>query len=537
MINYSALSIKKLMRQAVRDLRTSELDSAVDITTEIIERQDDHPGAHAVQFSALFKSKRFEEARRMGTAAAELNPKSVFILNNQACLQLEAKQPAAASGLLKSLIEQYGERGQWLYNLALAQRMVGNFDYAITTFSRTLDFDQEHDRAAFQLADCLTLVGSHEQAARAFDYVRLLRSKHAPSHSNYLHHAVVNNALSQEDLDLEMALWRDRFIPSDKRYDVRENDGDLKVGFLIGKLPATWGSLLIAPVINGLSEGGDDVSVYWHDERSSTDLFSDGVTLVPSAKYTDADFARKVRADGIDIMIDVCGMRIGSRQRPLGLQVAGKQLGWLAHEGQYATPLVSVLDNTLKHYCADLSQIESTQDIPENTFSAMGCHRGVSEEVLNVWAAIMLRLPNWNLHLPSLNQLANKKIVRRFDSMGVNASRLFFDTSIKLNHKTIALDNFVENNPVSTIIALQQGATIVSRRGDLFPAQHTERILNQCGRQEWLVNTNSEYQQRAIELAESSNRSGLSSAGFEESGLANMAEFVKRFRESITDTD
>ena len=99
MSEYSDISLKDLTSQAIRALRSSRHDEAVEITTEIIERDDAHASAHAIQFSSLFKSKKFEQARRMGGLAAQLNPKSVFILNNQACLQLEAKQPAAAAGL------------------------------------------------------------------------------------------------------------------------------------------------------------------------------------------------------------------------------------------------------------------------------------------------------------------------------------------------------------------------------------------------------------------------------------------------------
>ena len=112
MSSHSGRSIKKLYRRSVRALRTSNHSDALLLTQEIIERQADHPGAHAVQFSSLFKSKKFELARLIGNQAAELNPKSVFILNNQACLELEKNNPAPAAHLLNSLIEQYGERAQ-----------------------------------------------------------------------------------------------------------------------------------------------------------------------------------------------------------------------------------------------------------------------------------------------------------------------------------------------------------------------------------------------------------------------------------------
>jgi len=216
-----ALRLRRQVSEAVAAMRVNSYDEAVAITQEIIAAKPDHPGAHAVQFSSLFKAKRFEEARQMGSAAARLNPESIFILNNQACLQLEAKQPASAAVLLKSLVNQFGERSQWLYNLALAQRMVGNYDYSVATFRRTLEHQPDHDRAAFQLAECLKVMGQKEEALRAFDYVRLLRNKHAASHSNYIHHAVANGSIDKHGLKQELRLWEQRFIPSNSRYPER----------------------------------------------------------------------------------------------------------------------------------------------------------------------------------------------------------------------------------------------------------------------------------------------------------------------------
>ena len=239
MKQFGDMSLETLAARSIQALRASNHTQAVEITEEMIWRQADHAGAHAVQFSSLFKAKKFEQARRIGARAAELNPNSVFILNNQACLQLEAKQPASAAGLLKSLIDQFGERSQWLYNLALAQRMVGNYEHAISMFRRTLDHQPEHDRAAFQLADCLKTVGHHEDAVQAYDYVRLLRSKHAPTHSNYIHNAVANNSLSKLGLDHELGLWQERFIPKDNRYAVDQPSDALsiRIGFFNRRNP------------------------------------------------------------------------------------------------------------------------------------------------------------------------------------------------------------------------------------------------------------------------------------------------------------
>ena len=372
-------TLDTLTSESASALRNGEYTVAIRVASEIIRRQPNHAEAHAVQFSALLKEKKFEKARSIGTLTAKLNPKSLFILNNQAHLQLEAKQPAAAVGLLKSLIDQFGERSHWLYNLALAQRMIANYDYSISMFRRTLDHQPEHELAASQLADCLRAAGKQEEAVSAYNYVRLLRNKHAPSHSHYIHSAVINNSITPADLKNELNLWQERFIPKNKRYTCTtpHNKNKLNIGFLIGALPLSWLQSIAAPIINCLSQKNDLITVYWHDKTGPAGLFNDNVTVVLSAGLTDSEFSKHVRADKIDVMIDVCGMRLGNRQRPLGLQLAHKQYGWLAHEGQYASKAVNIIEHSLGKQRFFIAGTEtSINSLPANTFSGIGSATG-----------------------------------------------------------------------------------------------------------------------------------------------------------------
>ena len=532
--------IDALMTQAVSALREGKFEQAVSLTDQVIQQDSAHASAHAVKFSSLFKNKKFEQARQMGGTAAQLNPRSVFVLNNQACLQLEAKQPAAAAGLLKSLIDQFGERSQWLYNLALAHRMVGNYDYAITTFRRTLDHQPDHDRAAFQLADCLSQIGHKEEAIRAYDYVRLLRSKHAPSHSNYIHHAVANDSLTIEGLRQEMRLWEERFIPKDNRYTAKhiQDRNKLRLGVLIGQLPEHWLLATVAPVISRLAELGDQVFVYWHEEKPRNDLFSNGVTLVHSPGFTDADFARQVRNDGIEVMLDICGMRRGSRQRALGLQVAGSAFGWLAHEGRYATDLVKLLDDRLSDQRFFVSaEYESytprNSALPAKTFAGIGCQYGLSYSVIKVWAEILRRLPDWKLHLDSTSALVKKLLIERFALHEISADRLVFDERLHAAPNTIVLDNFVQNDPIAAVDAVGHGGVLVALRGNLFPAQQSAALLQQLDRADWLCDTQRDYLNRAISLAQGSNAELVDRAALKKSGVRDLQGFATRLREVL----
>jgi len=49
--------LEELSALSIQALRRSQHDKAIAITQDIIDRQSDHAGAHAIQFSSLFKSK------------------------------------------------------------------------------------------------------------------------------------------------------------------------------------------------------------------------------------------------------------------------------------------------------------------------------------------------------------------------------------------------------------------------------------------------------------------------------------------------
>jgi len=528
------------LSHAAQALRASEYEKAFELTQTIIDQNPKHPEAHAIQFSSLFKAKRFEQARQIGGLAAELNPKSVFVLNNQACLQLEAKQPASASGLLKSLIDQYGERATWLYNLALAQRMVGNYEYSIATFRRTLDFQPDHDHAAFQLADCLSVVGLKEEAIRAYDYLRLLRSRHAASHSTFIHLAAVNQNLTPTGLKHEIALWAERFIPECEPYPINEVNSNDKItfGFLIGTLPMTWLENIVAPVINHLTKSQDHAIVYWHDEKIRNDVFDNAVEVIYSPKFTDAQLVRQCRADKINVMIDICGMRRGSRQRALGLQLADKQFGWLAHEGRYATECVTTIESHFKTPTFFVNESEPSRqfELPTKVFSGIGGQYGLSHKVIKTWAIILRELPDWRLHIDSTSSLVNRSIKQRFYQLGILSDRLIFNSQIGASEGTIVLDNFTENDPVSACNSIARGGILVALKGALFPAQQTASLLEQLGKTHWLCSSTADYIDRALTLADDHSEHSITEDEIHSSKVRDVDTFCKTFRSTCVNS-
>ena len=550
MSSHSGLSIKKLYSRSVRALRRSNHSDALMLTQEIIDRQADHPGAHAVQFSSLFKSKKFELARLMGNEAAKHNPKSVFILNNQACLELEKNNPAPAAQLLSSLIEHYGEQAQWVYNLALAYELSGKYEKAISMYRRTLDQDPQHEKAARKLSETSQLLGHYEEATQSYNYWRLLNSKNEMSHCEYIHSAAKSNNISATDLNIELNLWKDRFIPKGKRYEKEDVSAkkSLNIGFIYSGFDYDWLNKIVIPVANQLVENGDQVIFYSTSAILGVD---ESISTVLTQRASDADFARRVRKDKVDVLIDLCGMRKDNRQRAMGLQLASKQYSWLNHEGYFATPLISSLDHKLEQTYIAKTDNPGTDKTkwPKNTFAGLAGQNGLSYQVIKAWASILTMCPDWSLNIDTkrlksepaqisdvLKANIEKLLLQRFSAAGIERSRITFETNLQADKNTIALDNFCNNDPIALSEYLLNGATAVTLHNDLHPGQRNTQLIKQLGIDANTSEDSSAFINNAIALANGkSNLSPLSASKKHQTKLANISDFTKHFRKTIID--
>jgi len=169
---FSGKSIRRLLLQAVRALRTNKFDNAVIYLNEVLTREPDNARGNAILFTTYYRSEQFDQAREVGDKAAELNPSSQYILNNQACLLIGKQKYSNAKKLLTQLIEDYGETSQWLYNLGLAYLNNDELDQAATHFMSALNIEPNHQQSALQLSAIQVRQGLHEDSVETLNLLR-----------------------------------------------------------------------------------------------------------------------------------------------------------------------------------------------------------------------------------------------------------------------------------------------------------------------------------------------------------------------------
>ena len=532
----SGKSIKRLLRQAIRAVRTNQTADAIEHLDVIIERQPENARAHALKFTAFYRAQQKEQARKVGTKAAELNPSSEYILNNQACLELEAGNAAEAETLLNNLIDAKGEKSQWRYNLGLAEAQLGKFEQAINSFNIVLDIKPDYHKAILQRASAQLKLGRHEDALQSFHHLRLIAPSHPAAIASQIYHGIRFNQFDKETLKQEIKIWGDIFIPKNKAYENPSIDKSkpLNIGFVIGSALALEWNHIVRPTINEIAKLGHHITVFWHQAGILPIAKSKNIEIINCRSLKDSDFAKLYREKNNDVLVDVGGMHTQSRERAIGLQLSSKQYAWLVHAGVFSSERISNLDEQLGNFrfALNLPKTDKTQLIEKSMIAAIGCQAGLSLNTIRIWSEI-IKASNKTLCLDASQSTIQQELIKRFEKFGISESRIAFVENPKFNAGQLVLDNLDYNQVTSSCSALDQGASVITLRGELFPATRTAALLNHLDKAEWVCETEDDYIALAEKLSKSRKKNTDNSALLEDQKLFDFKAFAKHFVDAL----
>jgi len=127
-------------------------------------------------------------------------------------------------------------------------------------------------------------------------------------------------------------------------------------------------------------------------------------------------------------------------------------------------------------------------------------------------------------------------LTQRFSAAGVDRSRIRFDTNLSYDKTTIALDNFSNNDFVSLSDAILSGATPITLKGRLFPAQQNDQLLKQLGLEKSIAATEFEFIEHAVKLAQKGvKKSPLRALKKHQKNLTDISSFAKTVRNILVD--
>ncbi len=287
---------------------------------------------------------------------------------------------------------------------------------------------------------------------------------------------------------------------------------------------------------------------------------------------TDAEAAKIIRDDEIDILFDLAGHTADNRlriaaYRPAPIQISG--IGYINSTGldafdyflsdvhcagnasamrEYFSEKIIVLPQS--HVCYEPSRTLEISEPPclskgYVTFGSFNQFCKMSDLILNAWKKILDLVPNSRLLLKArvFNTTDGRNfVIERLKNFGIDTTRIDmrrFTTNHLLDYFNvdIALDTFPYTGGVTTCEALYMGIPVVSLYGDRHGERFGLSMLKNVGLEMLAVDNLNDYIQRAIMLAGDWNllndlRKNLRGM-MERSPLMDSANYVRDVQEAF----
>lgn len=252
------------------------------------------------------------------------------------------------------------------------------------------------------------------------------------------------------------------------------------------------------------------------------------------SNLTDENAAEKIRADCIDILIDLSGHTEGNRLLVFARKPAPVQVTYL---GYFVTTGLSAMDYFLVnrwqipvnehppytetivrlpdfHLCFTPPRLDlATGPLPADsngyvTFGNFNALAKMNGAVISCWANILRAAPSSRLFLKT-KQLDNPDVVEkvraRFSNLGIEQERLVLEGQspydayfARYQNVDIALDPFPYPGTTITLQALWMGVPVLTLSGDRHMSRNGAGIMQSLQMQDWIATDQDDYIARAV---------------------------------------
>jgi len=251
---------------------------------------------------------------------------------------------------------------------------------------------------------------------------------------------------------------------------------------------------------------------------------------------SDLQAAQKIRADEIDILIDLQGQTAGARANMLAYRPAPLQITYLGQPATTGFPFIDyvIADRFLipeesaqfysekPLYMPDVYQVSDRKRVagpkptrqscglPETgfVFCSFNNNYKLTPDMFDVWMSILRRVPGSVLWLLADNQWAEDNLRLEAQARGIDASRLVFAGRVSpenyLARYLIAdlfLDSFPFNAGTTANDALFMALPVLTCSGRSFASRMAGALLTAAGCPELITVDLASYEEKAVALA------------------------------------
>lgn len=513
---------------------------------------------------ALSRAGRHREAQPVFDRSLALAPLDYDTLVNASANALEANDADAGGRYARQALAVRPGGAEALMNLGNVAAAQGDMPRAIETYQRLIGLGIESADLFMNLGNALTSVGRTEEAIASLQHAVSLRPDHAAAHLNLgrAHHSLGETAaarrhflrasdlspgLSEAHSAYLFSLSHDDGVSAEFAYEEhvrlgdliesrahrierdhandRDPERDLRIGFVSADLRDHPVANFIEPVWRAIKRGRNRIVAYanigaddpvCHRLRALADLW------VQVERLDDRALCDRIRADRIDILVDLSGHTALNRLPVFAMKPAPVQMTWIGYPGtsglsaidyrfvRRSGPPRSGMHALFREKLVFLRSraFEPQADAPAVnrlpalsrgflTFGSFNRPSKLGRSVIALWSRVLRALPGSRLIIAAAGEARVQARLREsFVAEGVAANRVEFRPRVsmseylRLHHDVdIALDTFPYTGGTTTNHALWMGVPTLTLSGGPAQQDQAAASLRAVGLHAWATDS------------------------------------------------
>jgi predicted O-linked N-acetylglucosamine transferase (SPINDLY family) len=428
------------------------------------------------------------------------------------------------------------------YNLGLALGTQGRLEEAIASCRKAIAIKPDSVEAYHNLGILYTKQLQIDEALAHYRQAFSIKPDYILSYSNLILLMDADPRFSAEDIHAEFKHFSDAIeSPLIAGRKPHHNNSDRDRKLKIGYVSPDFCNHAVSPFMLPIFEHHDksQSTLYGYYTNKTQDNISERIASlmdewIPCYGWSDERLAERIRADGIDILVDLSGHTTANRLAVFARKPAPIQVTWI---GYPSTTGLNAMDYRLtdeyldppgatdQYHTEQLIRLSKSAAYPipatspdvnqlpaltsgQVTFACLNRAEKINLTVVKLWARILNAVPQAKLMLLYADQeFASQRLLQMLSQHGIGMERLIlqpkvpFEDYLTLHHQIdLALDCFPYNGATTTCCSLWMGVPVVTLAGSRPVSRCGASILGRAGLPEFITHSEDEYLRRALEV-------------------------------------
>jgi len=525
------------------------LDEAIAAFRRALQLRPLFPEGHNHLGNALSDRGRRDEAMAAYRRALELKPGYAEAHNNLGIALAEQWRSGEATAAYRRALELKPDYVEAHINLGAALKNQGQIDEAIAAFHRALQLNPDSPEACNNLGNALKDRGELDEAIAAYRRALQIKPDYAGAHDNLVHTLHYHPGYDRRAISEEHERWnRSRSCGSEplKHFALpHANDPAVARRLRIGYVSADFRDHPVGRYLLPLFQRHDRerFEIFCYSGTPRPDWLTERLRAPASAwrdtvGIPDARLAETIRADGVDILVDLALHTAGNRLPMFARQPAPVQVTWLGYPGSAGLPSIGYrltdahmdppgsrdrgtawsVEEPIRlpdcWCCYDpISEFPEINELPALsskgvTFGSLNNFAKAHEGALAVWARALKAVKGSRLLMLCPEGRARERLRAFFGARGIGAERVELVSFLprweylKLYQRIdIGLDPFPCNGMTTTCDALWMGSPVLTLPGETPVSRAGLSLLSSVGLGELVASSEEDYVRIAADLA------------------------------------